>query len=161
MRTILLLALAFSINALNAQTTLTASDFKNLDGTSWKGNLMYVNYGDGREVKLRTTMQLKIKGNKISMDTQYTDEPSANGTDTIKISSDGKYLGKEEVIEKEVGENGYLKIVTRYEGKDNNRPAIMTKTYLITENTFSVSKEVSYKDTTEVLIRNKTSYTKL
>ncbi len=161
MKILLVLALAFSIQSLAGQQTIAISDFQSLNNTSWKGNLMYVNYGDGKEVQLRTTMQIKVKGNKIIRSIQYTDEPSANSESNIIISKDGRYLGKESVVEKIIEKNGDMQLVTRLEGKDNNRPAIMTMTYVITDTTFSVTKKVSYKDSEEVLIRNKFSYSKL
>lgn len=161
MKTITSMLIALFLNGLSAQNTISKSDFENLDKTSWRGNLMYVNYGDGKEVNLRTTMQIEVAGNEFTMKTQYTDEPSANGEGSIKISADGTYLGEEKIVEKIALDGGGLKLVTRYTGSDNNRAAIMTKTYLITNSSFSITKEVSYEDSKEVLVRNRYTYTKL
>ena len=146
---------------LMGQAKATASDFEKYDNTSWEGNLMYVNYGDGKEMNLRTTMQLKVKNNTIYFDTQYTDEPSANGTGKIKIRKDGRYFGKEEVIEKEILENGDLKVVTRFEGKDDNKTALIKKTYVIGDKLFSITKKVIYKKSDKTILRNKITYNRL
>jgi len=66
MKTVLALFTAFTLAfSVSSQETISISEFKNLHNTSWKGNLMYINYSDGKEVNLKTTMQIKIKGNKI------------------------------------------------------------------------------------------------
>lgn len=53
------------------QPKVTIADFENLDNSKWIGNLKYVNYGDGHEVTLKTTMQIFLEGNKILINTQY------------------------------------------------------------------------------------------
>ncbi|MEX0291271.1 MAG: hypothetical protein AB3N14_19365 [Flavobacteriaceae bacterium] len=151
--------LLFSIS-VTAQATLSLSDFQVLDNTEWKGTLTYINYSDGQEVSLRTTMQVTLKGGQIVMQINYTDEPSANSTSKIAIRKGGRYFGTEEVIEKIYLENG-LKFVTRYEGSDNNKKATMFKTYTFNTNTLSIAKKVVYKKSEESLIRNKYSYVKI
>ncbi len=161
MKTIVILVLATIFGQLHAQNTLTKADLEQLDNTSWEGEIMYVNYGDGKEVYLPTTLQVKIKGRKIIMNTQYTNESSANGTGVIEISKDGTWLGEEKIIEKITGPNRELTIVTSFEGYDDERPAKLFKTYLITPNSFSITKKVFYENSDEPLIRNKYTYSKL
>lgn len=141
------------------QDNVNISELEFLNNTSWSGNLMYVNYGDGKEVTLRTTMQVEIKGDKILMRTQFTDEPSANSKSSIKLKNYGTYLGDEKIIAYATLEKGVLKIVTRFKGKDANKPATMYKTYLLSENEFSITKKVQYDDSEEVFIRNRYTYT--
>ncbi len=161
MKIILFLLLTISSNSLTAQNTIAKAELKQLDNTSWEGILMYVNYSDGKEVFLPTTLQIKIKGAKIIMDTQYTTESSANERGTIKISNDGTQLGEEKIIKKIEGPNDALTLVTEFEGYDDNRPARIVKTYEITTNTFTITKKVFYENTPEPLTRNKYTYSKL
>ncbi|WGD34225.1 hypothetical protein [Olleya sp. YS] len=144
-----------------AQTKVSMSDFEILHDTNWEGQLMYVNYRDGKEVVLKTTLRITIKGDKIMMSTQYNNEPEANTKSTIKLKKKGTYLGNEKIIEKTTLEDGTIKLVTVYQGKDDNRDATISKTYLFDGNHFSVTKEVTFEDTKEKLIRNKYTYTKL
>ncbi|MGB5388372.1 MAG: hypothetical protein WBN20_16440 [Eudoraea sp.] len=142
------------------QPQVTISDFEKLDNSNWIGSLMYINYTDGQEVTLRTTMQILLEGNKILMHTQYSDEPKANSKESIKIRKDGAYLGNEELIEKNM-EMGILKLVTKYQGKDNNKTAMIYKTYTISENEFTIEKRVDYLDSEQKILRNRYRYQKV
>jgi len=141
-----------------AQHKVNISELEFLNNTSWSGNLMYVNYSDGKEVSLKTTMQIEIKKDKILMKTQYTNEPSANTKSGIQLKKGGAYFGDEEIIERSNLENGKLKIVTLFKGKDNNKPATLMKTYLIGEKEFSVTKTVQYENSDKEFVRNRYTY---
>ena len=157
---ILVMSIAFTGNIV-AQATVELSDINILNNTKWEGNLMYVDYSSGEETVLQTKMQLTLKGNKIFMSTQYNNEPKANSKGVIKLRKGGTYFGKEKVIEKSQQENSILKIVTMFEGKDNNKRATIYKTYLFNEKIYSVTKEIQLKDTKGKFIRNKYSYTRI
>ena len=157
---ILVLSITFSGNVFT-QNKVEMSDINILNNTKWQGNLMYINYSDGKEVYLKTEMQLEVKGNKIFMATQYNNEPNANSKGVIKLKKGGAYFGKEKVIEKSQLENGILKIVTMFEGQDNNKKATIYKTYLFNEKLYTVTKEVLFKDSEIKFIRNKYSYTRI
>jgi len=157
---IILISVTFTDN-IAAQHKVELSDINMLHNTKWEGNLMYVDYSNGKETYLKTKMQLEIKGNKIIMSTQYNDEPKANSKGVIKLKKDGTYLGKEQIIEKSKQENGILKIVTLIEGKDNDKEASIYKTYLFNDSIYTVTKEVQLKGSKEKFIRNKYSYTRI
>lgn len=142
---------------LLSQPKVTISDFENLNNSKWNGNLMYTNYSDGNKVTIRTALQITINGDKIIMDTQYPDEPNANSKESIRISKAGTHLGKEELVDKKF-ENGVLTLVTKFKGKDNNKKAVMYKTYSISEEVYSVEKEVQYVKTMVRILRNKYDY---
>lgn len=139
------------------QPRVTISDFENLDNSQWSGSLVYINYGDEKEVTLRTTMQVLLEGNKILMNIQYPDEPKANSRESIKIKKNGSYLDDEEIIEKKL-EKGTMQLVTKYSGKDNNKPAVIYKTYTIGENEYTVEKKVDYLNTEQKILRNRYCY---
>jgi len=157
---ILVINLVFAGN-LFAQNKVEISDINILNNSKWQGKLMYIDYSSGKETYLKTEMQLEIKGKKIFMSTQYNNEPNANSKGVIKLKKDGTYFGKEKVIEKTQKENGILKIVTMFEGQDNNKKATIYKTYLFNEKMYSVIKEVQFNGSNEKFIRNKYSYTRI
>ena len=160
MKTTLSILICFTLTAtLSAQTSVAISELEFLNNTSWEGHLMYVNYGDGKEVNLRTTMQIEIQGDQLLMQTQFTDEPSANSVDTIKLKKGGTYLGNELIIKREDLADGTIEILTRFEGKDANQPATMFKTYRINESEITISKRVKFERSEKELIRNRYTYT--
>ncbi|QCX00014.1 hypothetical protein FGM00_07840 [Aggregatimonas sangjinii] len=157
----LVLLTALFTTPLLAQNSVTISELDFLDNTSWNGNLMYINYADGQEVNLRTTMQIRITKNAIQMNTQFTDEPGANSKSIIKLKKAGTYFGAEKIIAREKLKNGSLQITTSYDGNDDNKPATILKTYLLGEKELIITKEVNFKDSEDALIRNRYTYIKL
>ncbi|WP_297692239.1 hypothetical protein [uncultured Eudoraea sp.] len=158
MKTLSFLVLCLLVTSSSfGQPRVTISDFENLNNTQWSGSLMYINYGDGKEVTLRSKMQILIEGNKILTNIQYPDEPKANSRESIKIKKNGTYLDNEEIIEKKL-EMGTMKLVTRYRGKDNNKLAVIYKTYNISENEYTVEKKVDYLNTEQKTLRNRYRY---
>jgi hypothetical protein len=158
--TLTIVLFTFILNA-QSDTSLTIEEIKVLHNTQWTGELMYVNYGDGKEVTLETRMQIDIKKNKIVMRTQYVNEPSANSKSTIKLKKNGTYFGNEKLVEKSISADGTLTLVTTYEGRDNNEPATIYNTFVFDGYHFSITKEVLFKDAEKRFIRNKSTYTKL
>jgi len=154
------MSIAFML-MVNAQEPLTIQDFQVLNNTQWKGELMYVNYGDDQEVTLQTTMQITIENNKIVMSTQYGNEPEANSKSSIKLKKKGTYLGNEKIIGTTISKNGTNTLITEYKGRDANKSATIYKTYVFDGSSFSVTKEVQFKGTKEKFVRNKYSYTKI
>ncbi|WP_299228892.1 hypothetical protein [uncultured Psychroserpens sp.] len=154
--------LYFSINAMSqTEIRITTEELLVLHNTSWTGELIYVNYSDGKEVTLQTKMQIEIKNDKIIMHTQYDNEPSANSKSTIKLKNNGTHFGKEKIVKKDISKSGTVTLKTKFEGKDDNKPATIMKTYVYDGNHFSVTKEVRFKGSTESLVRNRYTYSKL
>ena len=121
---------------------------------------MYLDYSDGKEKRLPTTMLIKIKNNKIISEIKFPGEPKANSKNTTKIKKKGTYFGNEKVIEKSILEDETLKVVTFFEGKDNNKKAKMYKTYLYSKEKITIVKEVMYFNSDEKFIRNKQEFIK-
>ncbi|WP_298759545.1 hypothetical protein [uncultured Psychroserpens sp.] len=158
--TIAITVITLTVGA-QSKTSITIDELSVLDNTQWTGELMYVNYNDSREVTLKTTMQIQIKGHKILMSTQYDNEPSANSKSTIKLKKNGTYFGNEKIIKKHISEDGKTTLTTFYEGRDANKLAKIYKTYVYDGNNFSVTKEVQFNDDSEKFVRNRYTYTKL
>ena len=149
------------LSTINAQTKVEISDFKILNNSNWKGNLMYKNYSDGKEITLQTAMAISLKKNKVIIEIKFPGEPKANSKNVIKLKKKGTFFGDEKIIRKETLKNGFTKITTFYFGNDNNKKAKMYKTYLFNKNQFSITKEVEYMDSKEKFIRNKQSYKRI
>ena len=162
MRTIITIILALCLaTTINAQEKIEIQDLKVLNNTSWKGTLMYKDYTSGKKRVLKTTMQVAIKKNKFITDIQFTYEPDANSRETIKIKKGGTYFGSERIIKKEMKDDGSIKFITSFKGKDNNKKANMYKTYFFSADEISITKEVQYIDSKERFIRNKQSYKRI
>ena len=153
-------ALLLTVITITAQNTISLSDFKRINNTSWKGELTYKDYQSGKQETIPCTMQLKIEKDKIIFNQQYTYESNKNNKSTVKIKKNGRYFGNEEVISL-TKENGKETLVTRYSGKDNGKKANMYVTRVLTDTTYTVTKEVVYLDSDERFIRNRYNYTKL
>lgn len=143
-----------------AQEKVSMDDFTNLDNTNWTGELMYVNYSDSKEVTLPTTLEIKVKKNKVVLFTKYPNEQSANGKSSLKLNNDGTYIGGQKITKVNRLANGSMEIETMYEGQDDNRDATMYITYYFGKNKLSMQKEVEFKDTPGKFVRNKYTYTK-
>ena len=154
-----IIVLAFGL-IVQAQDTIKLSDFESLNNTSWKGTLTYTDYQTGKLTDVDATMQFKIENDKIITNVQYTYEPSKNYKGSVKIKKNGTYFGNEKVLSF-TNVNGTKTLVTTYRGKDDNRKADMYLTHVMTDSTYSVTKEVVYVDTEERLIRNTYNYIKI
>ena len=161
MKTIITLVLSMSLFVLNAQESIELKDFNVLNDTNWKGTLIYKNYGDGKQVTLKTEMQIKIENDKIVYSVQYPDEPKANSILKKKIRKNGTYFGSEQVLEKTILVDGRTKIVTSFKGKDNNKKSTMYLTYIFNDKEISIEKQVQYYETNEKFTRNKQSYKRI
>ncbi|NER18966.1 hypothetical protein [Spongiivirga citrea] len=158
--TIQFLAILFTTICFS-QSSVSTSDFEILNNTNWKGQLMYVNYGDGKEVVLPTTLKIEVKGNKVVFATGFSSEPEANSKETIKIKKNGMLFGNEKVTARAIADDGTITITTEYTGKDANRPATMFKSYVFNAKTVTITKEVLFDGESERFVRNRYSYTRI
>jgi len=161
MKTFITLFITITITYFaQAQEKVNMTDFTCLDNTNWTGELMYVNYSDSKEVTLPTTLEIKVKKNKVVFFTKYPNEKSANGKSSLRLNNDGTYIGNQKITKVNRLANGSMEIETMYEGQDDNRDATMYITYFFSDNQLSMQKEVEFKDTPGKFVRNKYTYTK-
>lgn len=159
----ILISLTILLTSLSttAQNELSLADFKILDNTSWKGELTYKNYSDGKEVSIPTTIQFNVTDKAIETSIQYTYEPDRNIKSKTRINKNGTYFGKEEIIKKILKPDESFKITTKYLGKDDRKKALIFMTYQLNGNKYSITKEVQFLDTEERFVRHKYLYTKI
>lgn len=158
---IIVLIVFISVQSIKAQVSISLDDFQILNNTSWKGNLTYINYQDGKPVSIPSTMQMRITDKAIERDIQYSYEPDKNISSITKIRKKGTHLGKQKVIAKSVESDGLIKLVTSYKGKDDNKKATLIYTYEFNNDSFKVTKEVQFEGAEERFMRNTYDYKKV
>ncbi|GAA4973671.1 hypothetical protein [Algibacter aquimarinus] len=151
-------AILFSL-ILNAQDSISLSDFETLNNTEWEGKLTYIDYQSGEPTSIDTKLQINIESNKIKYNMQYVYEPNKNNKSSVQIKKGGTFYGNEKVISNTI-KNETRTIVTSYEGKDNGEKATMYITREFDETNLTISKKVILKNTGKSLIRNTYKFTK-
>lgn len=157
-------ALMIAIN-LNAQpkASFTKEDAALLSG-SWKGSLTYLDYKSGKPYTMpANTLINSIKGmNSLLIEMIYPDEPKANSSDTLVINEERTKFGDAIIISRKIFADGSVQIITEINGKDgnDNKNALLRKTYTFNKNSFTNRKEVQFEGTTEWIKRHEYSYTR-
>jgi hypothetical protein len=145
----------------NAEQLL--KDFQQLSG-SWTGSLTYLDYSSGRPYTMAADIEVKRinDSNEFEFINTYPKEKSANSTQIISISKDGKYIGKEQVISRTEQAGGRIQIVTQRQGKDgnDNKQALIKQTYTISGASFSMRKEVLFSGENKWILRHEYAYSK-
>ena len=142
---------------------IKASDLQPLTAGDWTGTLTYLDYGKNKKVSIPVTLNVTKSTKDDStwvFSMRYPEEPQANNVDEITISSDGKKLEEETVVERSVLPDKTLKLVTVKQAKDNDKPALLRYTYSIGSRSFSIRKEVRYDDSSEFFERNEYRWTR-
>jgi hypothetical protein len=159
----LLLASVFAAHAPAQTPRVGAEDLRRLTGPSWKGTLVYLDYGSDRRVSIRSNLTVtRAPGAEAAwvFEYEYPDEPKANGRQTLKLGGGGTTIDDETIVERAALGGGALRIVTERRGKDNDRPALFRYTYLIGASSFSIRKEVRAEGASEFFERNCYSWTR-
>lgn len=136
-------------------------DFYKLSGT-WKGSLTYLDYSTGKPYTMPADLEIKRIGmtNKFVFSNSYPKETSANSSDTLAVSTDGKYIDGELIKSRRKLPNGDIEIITEEYGKDgnDNKPATFRHTYTLGATTYQHRKDVQFTGKTEWLNRHEYSY---
>ncbi len=153
--------LATSIcNAQNSFKTIQ-NDFKKLSGT-WQGSLTYLDYSSGKPYTMPADVEISRvpKTNKFIFSNIYPNETSANSMDTISISTDGKYIEKEEVKSRQKLPNGDIEIITEELGKDgnDNKSATFKHTYTLGKTLYKKRKDVQFAGESKWINRHEYTY---
>ena len=152
---LLIITLLFT-TIVNAQKNMvTISELQPVLG-AWQGKLTYLDYTSGKPFSMPANVHVAASGNNILLlEKTYPKEPQANETDTIIISANGKKFDNEKIIAKKTV-NGVLEFSTSVAGKDgnDNKPATIKHTYIISTSLFIIRKEVQFTGTTQWILRN-------
>jgi hypothetical protein len=151
------------ISASFTQETMSVSvdDFSPAYG-KWKGSLTYLDYSSGKPYTMPADVTIEPLKAQIVLAYEYPKEPQANGTDTLKITSNGTMIDGAKVVSKRVVAKGKLEIITEATGVDGNekREALIRHTFAISWDLFSIRKDVKFKGENNWIKRNEYSFSK-
>ncbi|MPT32660.1 MAG: hypothetical protein E2600_13565 [Chryseobacterium sp.] len=139
------------------------NDFMKVEG-NWTGQLTYLDYSSGKPYTMSAELEIKriSNTNEFLFVHTYPKEKSANKTDTITISKDGQYIGKEKLVSRTKLPKGNMRIITEKEGKDGNdgKKATIRQTYILGNTSFSTQKDVLFSGETTWIKRHEYVYKK-
>lgn len=161
--TFILLFISMSFCFAKAKTKTSVKDFKKLEGF-WKGSLTYLDYSSGKPYTMPADVTIRSikKTNRFVFSNMYPNETSANSSDTLIISIDGKYIDNELVKSSKKLSNGAIEIITEASGNDGNdqKAANFRHTYTFSKTTFSIRKDVQFIGEKDWIKRHEYSYAK-
>ena len=164
---IYLALIALCIGTLaHAQTNYktVVKDFELLSG-SWTGSLTYLDYSSGKPYTMPADLLITRIGqtNQFAVENLYPNEKSANATDTLVISKDGKSIDGALIKSRKKLPNGDLEIITEETGTDgnDNKPATFRQTYTFGKTTFTKRKDVQFEGESEWIKRHEYSYSRI
>ncbi|MCM5530352.1 hypothetical protein [Parasegetibacter sp. NRK P23] len=147
----------------NAQTNFKTliKTFEGITG-NWQGSLTYLDYSTGKPYTMPADMSFKRinNTNRFLLYNIYPNEKSANSIDTITISTNGDYIGNEQVKSRRKLSNGDIEIITEERGKDgnDNKDATFRHTYIIGKQTCRIRKDVLFEGAKEWINRHEYVY---
>ena len=139
----------------SSEKNVLPEDLKMLLG-DWSGSLTYMDYSSDKPYTMPANLKVKHGKNKYQFTLlfMYPNEPKANSKGKIMVSKNGEELNKKSVKSKQVLPNGQIQITTEYDGKDNNKNALIRNLYVLGSHQFVIKKEVKFKNSDEWLMRN-------
>ena len=142
-----------------AQNTISPDDLIMISG-EWQGSLTYIDYGTNKPYTMPANVTVEQGKNEYQVQLlyKYPNEPNANSKGRIKISKDGLLVNKTKVTTREVLEKQVVKITSEYEGKDNNKRALIKNVYNFGPKQFIIRKEVKFDDAADWLMRNEYTF---
>jgi len=144
-------------NSIISEYTVDPEDIEIILG-DWTGSLTYIDYSSNEPYTMPADVTVKQDKNKLTLNFKYPNEPNANSKGQISISKKGDKINKEIVVSKRELSNEQLEIITEYDGKDNEKKALIRNKYIIGSKKFVVRKEVKFENSNEWIMRNEYSF---
>jgi hypothetical protein len=146
-----------------SEAGLRAKDLQVFLG-SWQGSLTYLDYTSGKPYTMPANLEVKQIGstNAFRFSHSYPNEPKANSSDTLLLSTDGRMLNEEIVRAVRILPDSNQEIITAYRGKDgnDNKPALIRHTYLVGPKTLHIRKDILFDGQTKWIERNEYRFTR-
>ena len=133
---------------------LVSSDLSGLGGQDYTGTLTYRDYGSGEQVTLDVLANVTVKLDCLTVALQYPDEPEANSDSEICISEDGRKLDGAPIISLQRLGPDFVALQTEAPGEDDNRPALIRQSYILSTKAITTGKEVSFDEGESWIERN-------
>lgn len=155
--------MAYEELAIEDVSNIYQIDLKYLEpiiSDEWKGNLIYSDYSNGKEVQIPCNLKVTKKDeNSLSFEYIYPGEPKANNKMKVKLKDEGRVIAGQRIIS--VNETGTQSIIkTIEEGKDNGEKALLHYTYTFSGSKFKMKKEYQKIGSDELVFRNEYRFTK-
>jgi len=134
---------------------VTAADFTLVEGGGWSGNLTYLDYGSEKRVTIPATASVDvISSTTLKYSISYPKEPWEDTKAKIKLSQSGRVLDGHVVMSRETRPDGSVALKTLHQGEDNNQPAEIRLTYVLSASKFVIEKDVRFEASAEFMNRN-------
>ncbi|UOR06518.1 hypothetical protein MUN82_05340 [Hymenobacter aerilatus] len=141
--------------------TITLTDWQPLLHADWHGTLTYRDYRNQQLVALATQLDATQTAPQELL-LRYTyrepDGRTVAGTDHLRVLADGTRIEWDGLLmhlhHKQLLPDHTLQLVLVGEGQDDNRPATIRRTVLLTAQRYSVRKEVRFAKDTTFLLRH-------
>ncbi|MBC6989111.1 DoxX family protein [Hymenobacter sp. BT491] len=146
--------------AQRAGATTSVAEFDKLLRNDWTGTLTYLDYRTQKPVTLPTTLSAtQTAPRQLTLAFTYRESAtrSVQGQDTLVFSADGREItwsSKLRVVAKTTSTPQGLHLVLEGPGMDDNKPCTIRKTIDLSEQHWSVVKEVKYQDGLQYFVRN-------
>ena len=145
----------------DSKQRILIDDLQKIAGPLWRGQLTYLDYSANvlRSIPSNLLVARSAEdGMTWLWSYGYDDEPHANAKDGVRLSEDGRQLGKETLLERRMSEDGTLTIITAMAGQDDHRAAQFRFTYTVAATSFVRQKEVKLDSGGDYFVRHTYSW---
>ena len=162
LRISLLILSLLSGTFLSAQDLKISSEDINKMIGHWEGSLRYIDYSSGQPYQMPCNLDVeKGKSNfELNFIQSYPNEPHANKKGKFKFASEGSEIDGHDIVSRTDLDGEEVEYVVEYEGKDDNKKALIRLTYIIGPDVFVQKKEVQFEPQGDWMVRNTFSYIK-
>ena len=133
---------------------LGPSDLVGLGGDNYSGALTYLDYSSGKKVSLDVEADVTVKLECLRIAIRYVDEPEANSTQEYCISEDGSGFAGAKLISLQRLGPDFIAFQTEEMGEDDNKPALLRQSYILSQKAITSGREVSYDEGETWIERN-------
>ena len=140
--------------------TLTDNDLRKFVADSWKGSLMYIDFGSGKEVSIPCEMKVEeTKSGSLSMHYIYPAEPQMNSLIQAQLENENRWFEGRQIVSVDRNEN-YLEFVSVMEEDVNDEETFYYFTYKVSDNQLSIKREYQLPGSSEILLRNQYTFSR-
>ncbi|MEO0465348.1 MAG: hypothetical protein AAF216_02300 [Pseudomonadota bacterium] len=140
---------------------VSPSDFDLVLGDEWTGELTYLDYSSGETVAIPATLSVgPVDGRTVNYAFGYPGEPQANNSGTWTISGDGQMIDDKPVTSRINGDEGEVILIMEYTGEDNDEPADITESLILSANGIVMTKQVKTQSAERPFQRNSFAFSR-
>jgi uncharacterized membrane protein YphA (DoxX/SURF4 family) len=145
------------ISSVAAQSTDSALLKKGVNDVlgKWTGTLEYLDYRSHQKVKLPSTLDVKETGKDIyDLSFDFPTEKGHGWNEKAELKYNEGLINDVKILALTMLPGEKIQFVLEEEGEDDNRKAIIRKTYIMNNKSFSITKLVKYNEQEDWLQRN-------